>query len=176
MTQTMSKVISKVSLLEFRSFYDPEKKVVDVWTSDEPSQTLQEFKDESDINNLVARFKQTGAFYDALAARNLGAQPRVPIFEDVSEIPDFAAAQEIVNRGKEAFEALPPSIKSTFSNSPELFLAFVTENANKPEVLRKLGFLAAESPQEGVQGMKSPANVEAAPQQGAEVAENASAK
>lgn len=162
--------------ITFKGFYQRVDEIkVDVWTSDEPSQTLQEFKDESDINNLVARFKQTGAFYDALAARNLGAQPRVPIFEDVSEIPDFAAAQEIVNRGKAAFEALPPSIKSMFSNSPELFLAFMTENAKNPEMLRKVGVLAANSPQ-GVQGSKTPANVDSAPQQNVAASENASEK
>lgn len=160
----------------FKGFYgrsDEDK--VDVWSSEEPSQTLQEFKDESDINNLVARYKQTGAFYDALAARNFGIQPRVPIFDDVSEIPDFEAAQEVINRGKAIFEAVPPSIRRKFDNSLELFLAFMTENAKNPEVLRKVGFLAAESPQ-GVQGKDSPANVEAAPQQAAEASANASAK
>lgn len=161
----------------FKGFYQRVDEIkVDVWSSEEPSQTLQEFKDESDINNLVARYKQTGAFYDALATRNLGAQPRVPIFEDVSEIPDFAAAQEVINRGREAFEALPPSIKSAFSNSPELFLAFMTENANKPEMLRKVGILAANSQQEGVQGSKTPANVNPAPQQAVAASENASEK
>lgn len=159
----------------FKGFYQrSDEDKVDIWNSEEPSCTLQEFKDESDINNLVARYRQTGAFYDALAARNLGAQPRVPIFEDVSEIPDFAAAQEIINRGKEAFAALPPSVKGAFSNSPDLFLAFMTENAKNPEMLRKVGILAANSPEEGVQGSKTPANVNPAPQQGVAASENAS--
>ncbi|QIR82305.1 internal scaffolding protein [Chicken microvirus mg5_146] len=163
--------------ITFKSFYGrSEEDKVDVWVSDEPSQTLQEFKDEADINNLVARYKQTGAFYDALAARNLGVQPRVPIFEDVSEIPDFAAAQEVINQGKEAFAALPPSVRSAFSNSPDLFLAFMTENAKNPEALRKVGLLAAQQTQSaaGVQGIKSPATVETAPQQSAGASENAS--
>lgn len=174
----------------FKGFYgrsDEDK--VDVWSSEEPSQTLQEFKDESDINNLVARYRQTGAFYDALAARNLGAQPRVPIFEDVSEIPDFQGAQEIVARGQAAFEALPPSLRVSFSNSPELFLAFVTEHKNNPDVLRKLGLIGSQVPDDGtptptpditmsggVQGQSAPANVKAAPQQSAGVSVNASAK
>lgn len=161
--------------ITFKGFYGrSDEDEVDVWNSSEPSCTLQEFRDESDINNLVARYKQTGAFYDALAARNQGAQPRVPLFEDVSEIPDFAAAQEIINQGKEAFEALPPSVRSAFSNSPELFLAFVTENAKNPEMLRKVGVLAAAQSQEGVQGTLSPANVKAAPQQGADASADAS--
>ena len=158
----------------FKVFYAEKIEKVDVWSSSEPPQTLQEFKDEADINNLVARYKQTGAFYDALAARNQGVQPRVPIFEDVSEIPDFAAAQEIINQGKEAFAALPPSVKSTFSNSPDLFLAFMTENANNPEMLSKVGVLAATQTQEGVQGVTPPANVKVAPQQGADASANAS--
>ena len=164
-------------LVVFKVFYGrSDEDEVDVWSSSEPSCTLQEFKDESDINNLVARYKQTGAFYDALAARNQGTQPRVPLFEDVSEIPDFAAAQEIINQGKEAFEALSPSVRSAFSNSPELFLAFVTENAKNPEALRKVGFLAAQQTvsAEGVQGVTPPANVKAAPQQGADASANAS--
>lgn len=161
--------------ITFKGFYQRENEVkVDVWISDEPSQTLQEFKDESDINTLVARYKQTGAFYDALAARNQGTRPRVPLFADVSEIPDFAAAQEVVNQGKAAFEALPNSVKGAFSNSPELFLAFVTENAKNPEMLRKAGILAAEPPQKGVQGTPSPDGVKTAPQQGAEISQNAS--
>lgn len=165
MTQAMFKI--------FYRRHDDGK--VDVWISNEPSQALQEFKDESDINNLVARYKQTGAFYDALAARNQKSQPRVPIFEDVSEIPDFAAAQEVINQGKEAFAALSPSIRSTFSNSPELFLAFLAENAKKPEMLRKAGILAPDSAQVGVQGSKTPANV-SAPQQAVAASGNASEK
>lgn len=171
----------------FKAFYQrTDEDKVDVWSSEESSCTLQEFKDESDINNLVARYKQTGAFYDILAARNLGVRPRIPVFEDVSEIPDFAAAQDVINQGKEAFEALPPSIKSTFSNSPELFLAFMTENKNNPDVLRKLGLIGSGIPDDGtptptpditmngVQGTASPANVQAAPQQGAGASANAS--
>lgn len=162
--------------ITFKGFYQRVDIEVDVWRSEEPSQTLQEFKDEADINNLVARYRQTGAFYDALAARNQGVQPRVPLFEDVSEIPDFAAAQDIINQGKAAFEALPPSVKSTFSNSPDLFLAFVTENAKNPEALRKVGLLAAQQAQSaaGVQGKNSPATVETAPQQAAGASANAS--
>ena len=162
----------------FKNFYSrSDEAKEDVWSSSAPSCTLQEFKDEADINNLVARYKQTGAFYDALAARNQGALPRVPLFEDVSEIPDFAAAQEIINQGKDAFAALPPSIKSAFSNSPDLFLAFVTENAKNPEALRKVGFLAQQAqPAEGVQGAKPPAKVETASQQGAAASEDASEK
>ena len=161
----------------FKNFYSrSDEAKEDVWSSSAPSCTLQEFKDEADINNLVARYKQTGAFYDALAARNQGALPRVPLFEDVSEIPDFAAAQEIINQGKDAFAALPPSIKSAFSNSPDLFLAFMTENAKNPEALRKVGLLAAQQTvsAEGVQGSLTPAKVETAPQQGAEASANAS--
>ena len=137
------------------------------WKSDEPSCTLQEFRDECDINNLVQRYKTTGAFYDALSL--CGKQPRMPSFADVSEIPDYDGAMEIIAEGQARFEALPPSVRRVFDNSAELFLAFMSNPANA-EKATELGLLAKKR----VQGVEPPASVKTEPQQAAETVAKAS--
>lgn len=146
-------------------FYD--KKREDRWRSDEPSCTLQEFKDESDINNLVARYRQTGSFYDALAVH--GKEPRMPSFEDISEIPDYQTALNIIEEGRARFDALPPSIRRIFDNSPELFLAFMSDPKNSDKA-SELGLLA----KKGVQGSQTPVSVKPVPQQAVEASVKAS--
>lgn len=97
--------------------------------NDEPSMTRQEHKAECDINNILAQFRKTGA------AGHLAAhQGRYDDFADI----DFHQAQNDIARAKSMFETVPAELRERFHNDPGEFLAFVTDEANLPE-MRELG-------------------------------------
>lgn len=95
--------------------------------------TKQSFKDECDINTLMARYQSTG---------------EMPVLNDVA--PQYLDAcgwdyQDCQNRVLEAqalFLELPSKLRSRFENDPAQFLAYVADKANHAE-MRELGLLKA---------------------------------
>lgn len=101
------------------------------------SLTRQEFKDECDINRILAR-------YDESPPRPWqGRAPPVLHYGDFAEAPDFLSAQLLVKQAEEQFLSLPATVRDRFGHSAENFLRFVHDPANKDEA-RKLGLLKAE--------------------------------
>lgn len=96
-----------------------------------PSMALQQFKDEADINNLVARYHQTGTFYNALDCA--GRVARMPEFGDFSEIGDFREQQEKILHVYDCFQSLPSKIRERFNNNPAFFVEFVGNEKNFEE-------------------------------------------
>lgn len=93
------------------------------------SLTKQEFKDECDINRIMARALRHGV----LPQQSTGA-----LYGDFSEVGDYQQAQDILLHARQQFEALPSAVRDRFQNDPAQMLAFVADPKNKPE-LRKLG-------------------------------------
>lgn len=75
----------------------------------------QQFKDECDINYIMARYTKTGLITH-LAARE-------PMYLDVSEVPDFKAASDYVLAVREYFASLPSTLREEFDNDPAEFIA-----------------------------------------------------
>lgn len=100
------------------------------------ARTKQSFKAECDINNIMAKFGRTGAV--AHVNRYSG---RYGLFAPI----DFRDAMETVRQASEMFDALPAKLRARFSNDPAVFLEFVQDKENLPE-LRKLGLAMAEKP------------------------------
>lgn len=99
--------------------------------------TKQSFKDECDINRIMARFAKTGVFeHLALSA---------PSFGDVSDI-DFQACMDVVAEARERFAMLPSELRDRFANDPARLLAFIQDASNAPEA-QKLGLLRPPEPQ-----------------------------
>lgn len=111
--------------MEFRTAYGPHL-VVGLECKD-PSLTKQSFADESDINNIMKRFEKTGVLPDL--------QNITGIYADVSDVPDFQTALAIVDKGNSLFMQLPASIRSRFQNDPALFLDFVSNPANRDDLV-----------------------------------------
>jgi len=97
--------------------------------------TQQEFKDESDINNIMARYMKTGQV-DYVNKHQ-------PQYADVDAI-DFQEAMETVAQGKSLFAALPSAVRERFHNSPAEFLEFVNDEKNAIEAA-KMGLLSPEA-------------------------------
>ncbi len=85
----------------------------------------QSFKDECDINNIMAKYQKTGAI-DHFSKH-------APRYEFASS-NDFAESMRIVTKAQEMFAELPSSIRSKFNNEPEQFLEFVQNPDNLSEM------------------------------------------
>lgn len=99
------------------------------------SKTKQEFKDDCNINLIVARFQETGLI-------------DVPVHEifygDFSEVKDYAQAFEIVSTVGEFFGRLSADVRRRFNNSPEEFLRFASD-PNNEAALVDLGIVSKDA-------------------------------
>ncbi len=100
--------------------------------------TKQSFKDETDINRLLARAQITGTI--SHLARY---EARYGDFSDF----DFFESQIMLTKGREIFDALPSEIRSEFNQSQEEFFAYVNDPNNKD----RLGTLLPELAEPGKQ-------------------------
>lgn len=89
-------------------------------TFDQPSQTLQSFKDDADINCIIARYENTGVLVDPTVPVS-----RTPQFGDFSDMPSYQEAQNVIVAATNAFDALPSKIRERFGNDPAAYFQFV---------------------------------------------------
>lgn len=116
------------------------------------TKTQQHFREEVDINNIVARFQRTGMLS--------GASSTPLQYGDVSSM-DFMAMQNLVVKMKGRFMGLPSKTRNLFNNDPAQMLAFIEDPENADQA-RKLGLLppkpkaAPEPPPEPPKAPESP--------------------
>lgn len=110
------------------SFYREHKRVV--YRSDLPSRTVQDPRDECDVNKLMAKYRKTGMI------SHLAKHP--PRYEDVSNAVSFQEALNIVNQAEAEFMKMSASIRARFGNDPGKFMEFVQDPENAEEMY-KLG-------------------------------------
>lgn len=98
---------------------------------DSPSMTKQEFKDECDLNTLMAKYVITGT---------LPASVSVAKYGDFAGVGDFHECQNVLLVAKAQFDALPSKVRDRFRNDVPSFLDFVQDPKNLDEA-RALGLL-----------------------------------
>lgn len=98
--------------------------------------TRQEFRDECDINVLMATYERTGV----MSSFNMGT----PQYLDVSNVPDLPQAIAVMDAAQAAFMTLNAKIRREFDNDPVEFVEFAQDPANLPQ-MREWG-LAAPAP------------------------------
>ncbi|AXH76072.1 MAG: DNA pilot protein [Microviridae sp.] len=91
------------------------------------SRTKQSFREESDINNVMARYRKTGILPET--------RDRVAQYLDVSEA-DYLEAQLVVAGASSMFHGLPAEVRFRFHNNPSEFLAFMNQPENLDEAVR----------------------------------------
>lgn len=111
-----------------------ERKRVQVDCSNDKIITKQSFKNECDINRIMAKYLKTGVMSDA------ALNQRNAIFADVSEIGDFQQNQQVIQEADKAFNTLPPEIRNRFHNSPAQLLDFCSNPENREEAI-ELGII-----------------------------------
>jgi len=145
------------------SAYSQKRKISLSFAAD--GRTKQSFKNECDINTIMARYMKTGLLDHVRSG--------VGRYMDVSGA-DFFEAQNLVAGAKSMFFSLPSHIREQFDNNPGIFLEFMENPANAPKAL-EMGLINAQDvpshPPTGeaasVQPAQSSTNVEATGGQGA---------
>ena len=84
--------------------------------------THQSFKEECDINALMARQKVTGL---------IKRHDKTPIYADYSELGNYDEALNMLNDAQDMFDALPAKLRGEFSNNPGELLEFMSDETNK---------------------------------------------
>jgi len=138
-----------------RSAYSP--KTGSVLECSGPGLTKQQFKDECDINLIMAKVARGGV----VNFRN----KHEPQYGDATA-PDFLDAMNTVVQAEEMFMDLPAKLRKRFENDPAQFLAFVDDVANRDEAI-SIGLISApkqsEVPTVPVANASEPAALAAAP-------------
>lgn len=88
--------------------------------------TRQEFRDECDINILMARYENTGVISHVARGE--------PAYFDCSEVPDLQQALAIVAHATDAFMTLPAKARAEFDNDPVRFHDFAVDPQNLPRM------------------------------------------
>lgn len=105
-----------------------------------------EFQKESDINNILAKYRRTGLVDHV--SRHKGN------YGNFINAPDYHEAMQSIVEAQTMFEALPSDIRKRFQNDPAQFLEFVQNQDNLDEMV-KLG-LAVRVPAAQPQGEVAP--------------------
>lgn len=104
-------------------------------TDFEPSRTSQEFAEESDINNIMARYIKTGTIPVYLDRGVLDGDMHELTYHDM---------QNFIAEGNSAFAALPAVVRAEFNNDAAAFIDFAMDENNRPK-LREWGMLSPEA-------------------------------
>lgn len=91
------------------------------------SRTKQSFKDESDINLIMAKYLKTGVLEHV--KKNPGQ------YLDLPEGLDYQNALNIVIAAGEAFDKLPGNVRQRFDNNAVAFLEFMNDEDTIEEQL-----------------------------------------
>lgn len=97
--------------------------------SKSPDMTRQDFKDDCDINLIMAKARKTGMV--AHTAKYAGS------YGEFMEI-DYHEAMTAIAEADQMFETVPSDIRARFGNDAGKFLEFVTNEENADEV-REMG-------------------------------------
>lgn len=113
-----------------RSAYRPHKRKTVVF--DGLSMTKTSFKDECDVNNIMAKFRTQGVLDHV---RHTKGQ-----YGDFTSAPEYHKAMNEILKAEEMFATVPAHIRKKFDNSAEKFLSFVQDKENYDE-MKKLGLV-----------------------------------
>jgi len=94
---------------------------------EDASLTQQQFKEESDINTIVARFMKSGV---------LPTPVNMPQYVDYEGVFDFQSAMNTIRQADENFMRMDANVRARFNNSPQEFLEFFANPENQDEAIR----------------------------------------
>lgn len=116
--------------IPFLTPYVPRKRVF-LSFPDDSEFTKQEFKDECDINVIMAQYQHTGII------PNLNE--RTPAYQDCTG-HDYQMHMNKIIEAQELFNDLPSKVRDRFANDPAAFLDFVHDEKNLGE-MKEMGLL-----------------------------------
>lgn len=120
--------------MTIRSAYDGSR--ISVVVRSGPGRTKQSFREECNINTIMAKYQRTGLIEAVNKIQ--------PAYADVAGF-DFQYAMDQILLSQQMFAELPSSVRKRFNNEPRLFVEFVGDPANKDEAVR-LGLIKVPDP------------------------------
>lgn len=143
----------------------------------EDGRTKQSFKDQCDINKIIARAQKTGTV--SHLAKYQG------VYGDFSDVDDLLTAHDRLKRGQKIFDELPSEVRKEFDQDVGKFYRFVNDPANADRLAEVLPDLAkpgrqmpdvlhqqiAASASAGAAGPSSPVAADALAAEGGEATE-----
>lgn len=100
-----------------------------------PGRTKQSFKDDCDINKILAKAQKAGTLSHL--------QKHGAFYGDFANAPtDLHEARALLERGQAIFSELPSSVRKDFDNDPTKFFAFVNDPANSDRLDKVLPEIA----------------------------------
>lgn len=96
------------------------------------SLTRQEFKEESNVNNIMAKYEK-GHMIDYIN-RHDGT------YGDFSNEFEYREILDRLQSAEDAFLDLPSSLRNRFNNDPAQFIGFVSDDKNREEAI-ELGLI-----------------------------------
>lgn len=104
-------------MTKFRCNYQKSSGVV--YSSDLPSMTKQEFKNDVNMNSIMKRYRSTGI----LPVSNAKA-----VFGDFSKVYDYQTAVQKVMEIDEEFLKLPSHVRERYGNNPDMFMQAISNH------------------------------------------------
>lgn len=105
----------------------------------------QQFKEETDINEIVRRFGITGTVPSVF---------KMPLGPEFQMARDFHSSMNAIREAEETFMTLPAQMRKRFNNDPGALIAFMSDEQNKDEAI-KLG-LVKPPPEKDRAGLEVP--------------------
>lgn len=96
--------------------------------NEKPSRSQQQFKDQCDVNKIVARYKKTG-----IVTHLRGGDGQYGDFSDIGTYHE--AIQRVLDANKE-FMKLPAAIRNRFGNDPQQLMTFLDDPSNNEEAIK----------------------------------------
>jgi len=119
----------------FPTRYDAHERGRFVEPNDKPSMTKQSFKQECDINHIMAKYLATGM---------IPAGTSVGRYGDFSAATDYLDAQLTIKNARDQFASLPAKVRERFNNDPFQMLEWIGDKDNLDEA-NELGLLSEEA-------------------------------
>lgn len=94
------------------------------------SLTQQQFKEECDVNNILAKYKKTGMI--SHINKHQGN------FGDFSSVEDYQTSLDKLTTAQDSFNHLPSELRNRFENDPAKLIEFLQSKENYEESI-KLG-------------------------------------
>lgn len=102
--------------------HDPQKYG---FKSDEETLTQQQFKDECNVNNILAKYKKTGMINHV--NKHQGQ------FGDFSGLEDYQTSLQKLKQAQDNFETLPSELRIKFGNDPAKLIEFLADEKNNED-------------------------------------------
>lgn len=87
----------------------------------------QHFKDECDINKIIAKYNKTGILQHVTKARAM--------YGDFTQFAPFAENMDKVAKATQLFDDLPAELRNHFGNSIPGFFNFITQEKNRQQCI-----------------------------------------